>query len=80
MLPLAWGGTFFSSSAWLWLTGSWTCWRAWCGLFRGTSFKMPLAWGVQLALPVGVAVADVELDMVAGVVRFVVRDRSHVAS
>jgi len=67
-------------SAWLWLTGSWTWWRGGCGLFRGTSCKMPLAWGVELVLPVGVAAADVELEMVAVVVRFVVRDRSQVAS
>jgi len=33
-------------TAWRWLTGSWTWWRGWCGLFRGTSCKMPLAWGV----------------------------------
>jgi len=36
---------------------------------------MPLASGVQLVLIVGVAAADVALDVVvAGVVRFVVRD------
>jgi len=49
-------------------------------LFRGTSCRVPLAWGVELVLPVGVAAADVELDIAAGVVRFVVRDRSQVAS
>jgi len=49
-------------------------------LLRGMSCKMPLAWGVELVLPVGVAAADVDLDMVAGVVRFVVRDRSKVSS
>jgi len=36
---------------------------------------MPLAWCVQFVLLVCVAKADVELDMVARVVRFIVRDR-----
>ena len=41
---------------------------------------MPLAWCVQFVLLVCVAKADVELDMGARVVRFVVRDRSQVSS
>jgi len=49
-------------------------------LFRGTSCKMPLAWGVQFVLLVGVAVADMQPDVVAGVVRFVVWDGVQVAS
>jgi len=32
--------------------------------------KLPLARGAQLALLVGIAMTDVELDVVAGVVRF----------
>jgi len=39
---------------------------------------MPFAWNVQQVLPDCVAVADLELDMVAGMVRFVMRDRSQV--
>ena len=41
---------------------------------RGTVCKLPLAWSVQLVLIVGVTAAAVEVDMVAGVVRFVPRD------
>ena len=40
----------------------------------GTVCKMPLASGGPLVLFVGVAVAEVELDVVVWVVRFVVRD------
>jgi len=36
----------------------------------GTACTLPLAWGVQLVLLAGVAVADVELDVAAEVVRF----------
>ena len=40
----------------------------------GTVCTMPRASGVQLVLIVGKAVADMELDVASGVVRFVVRD------
>jgi len=43
-------------------------------LSRGTVCHLRLVFGVQLALFVGVAVADVEVDVVAGVVLFVPRD------
>ena len=43
-------------------------------MFRGTVCKLRLVFGLQLVLFVGVAVADVEVDVVAGVVRFVPRD------
>ena len=45
-----------------------------------TACTLPLAWGVHFVLLVGRAVADVALDMVAGVVRFVVRDCLQVAT
>ena len=45
-----------------------------------TSCKMPLAWDVQVVLPDGVVESVVELDMVPGGMRFVVRDRSKDAS
>jgi len=62
-------------------TKSWTRWRLWCGLSCGTVRKFPLAWGVQLLIIFGVAVADVELDVaVAGVVRFVAWDGAQVAA
>ena len=38
----------------------------------GTACTLPLAWGVQLVLLVGVAVADVELDVVADVMGLIV--------
>ena len=44
-----------------------------------TACTLPLAWGVHFVLLVGRAVADVALDMVAGVVRFVVWDGVFVA-
>jgi len=40
---------------------------------------MPLAWGVQFVLLVGEAVADVQPDVVAGGVRFVIWDGVQVA-
>ena len=39
-----------------------------------TACTLLLAWGVQLVLLVGVALADVELDAVAGVVQLVIWD------
>jgi len=39
---------------------------------------LPLEWGVHLRFFVGVAAADVEVDVVAGVVRFGPRDGSPV--
>ena len=45
-----------------------------------TACTLALAWGVQLLLFVNVAVADVELDAVAGVVRIVVYDGVHVGA
>jgi len=63
-------------SAWWWRklrrSTSWRRWRGWCGLSCGTACKLPLAWGVQLVVLVGVAVA--------GVVRFDVWDGVHVAA
>ena len=51
---------------------------------RGTVRKLRLVFGVQLVLVVGVTAADVaadvEVDMVAGVVRFVPRDGVQVAA
>jgi len=43
-------------------------------LISGASSKSPPVCTVQFVLFVGVAVVDVELDVVAGAVRFVVRD------
>jgi len=60
-------------------TTSWTCRRGWCGLSCKTAGTLQLAWGVHFFLLVGVAVADVALEMMAGLVRFVVRDGVFVA-
>jgi len=49
-------------------------------LSRGTVRTLGLVIGVQLVLFVGVAVANVEVDMVAGVVWFVPRDGVQVAA
>jgi len=49
-------------------------------LFRGTVCKLRPVFGLQLALFVGVAVADVEVDVVAGVVLFVSWDGVQVAA
>jgi len=49
-------------------------------LFRGTVCKLRLVFVLQLVLFVGVAVADMEVDVVAGVVRFVPRDSVQVAA
>jgi len=50
---------------------SWTWWRGRCRLSKGTVCKLLLARGVRFVLFGSVAVADEEVDMVAGVVRFV---------
>jgi len=64
---------WFLMVAWLRRTWSWTWWRGWCGLSRGTVCKLPHARGVQLVLIVGVTAADVAADdEVAGVLRLVV--------
>ena len=56
----------------------------WCGLSCGTVRKLPLAWGAQLVLIVGVTSADVaadaELAAVVGVMRLIVWDGVHVAA
>jgi len=55
-------------------------WQGWFGLSRGMVYTLRLVIGVQLVLFVGVAVANVEVDMVAAVVRFVRRDSVQVAA
>ena len=47
---------------------------------RGTVCQLRLVFGVQLALFFGVVVANVEVDVVAGVVLFVSRDGVPVAA
>ena len=81
-----------AAGAYRWSGGPWTLrlmrsctrWRGCCGLLPGTVRKLPLAWGVQLVLIVGVTAADVaadeERDAVAGVVRLIVRAGVHVAA
>jgi len=49
-------------------------------LSRGTVCQLRLVFGVQPMLYVGVAAADVEVDVVAGVVRSVPRDSVQVAA
>jgi len=46
----------------------------------GTACKLPLAVGVQFVLFAGVAAADVELDVVSGLVQLVVWHGSHAAA
>jgi len=58
-------------------------WQGWFSLSRGTVWtvcKLRLVFGVHLVPFVGVAVANVEVDMVAGVVRFVRREGVHLAA
>ena len=55
-------------------------WQGWFGLSRGTVCTVGLVVGVHLVPFVCVAVANVEVDMVAGVVRFVPRDGVHLAA
>jgi len=54
-----------------WFLSAWR-WRGWCGSAFGTACMLPLAWGGQFVLLVGVAVARV--------VRFDVWDCVHVAA
>jgi len=77
-LCLACGWCCLSASRWR--TWRWTWWRGWCCLSHGTVCTLGLVFGVHLVLFVGVAVADVEVDMVAGVVLFVVWDGGQVAA
>jgi len=49
-------------------------------LSRGTGCTLRLVFGVHLVLCVGVAVANLEVDMVAGVVLFFVWDGVQVAA
>ena len=61
-------------SAWRWRTWRWTWWRGWCGLSRGTLWKLRLVFVEQLVLVVGVAAAEVAMDVVVvAAVRFVPR-------
>ena len=67
------------------LACSWYClsasrWQGCFGLSRGTVCNVGLVFGVHLVPFVGVAVANVEVGMVAGVVRFVPRDGVQVAA
>jgi len=59
-------------SASRWRTWRWRWWRGWCCLSCGTVCKLRLVFGVQVVLFVDMAVADVEGDVVVGVVRLVV--------
>jgi len=77
-LCLACSGCYFSM--WRRQTLRVTWWRGWCCMFRGTVCKLRLVFGLQLVLFGGVAVADVKLNLVAGVVPFVPRDSVQVAA
>jgi len=46
----------------------------------GTACKLPLAVGLQFVLFAGAAAADVELDVVSGLVQLVVWHGSHAAA